>query len=295
MAGAVIDRVAVHVAHPAAADLGEGPVWDERRGELVWLDITRHEVHRFKPSEGDRRLDVGQPVGAAGVRAAGGLVAALRDGFAVVDASDRLELISDTERNNPTTRMNDGKVDPAGRFWAGSMAFDATPGAGALYRLESDGHVDRVLTGLTISNGMDWSANRRLMYFIDSASYRVDVFDYDDDTGAIRGRRALCTIGEGDIMPDGMTLDVDGYLWVAVWGGSCVLRYAPHGALVERVSLPASQVTSCTFGGPDLSDLYITTASRGLTAEQRAREPHAGALFVCRPGPRGLPPHLFRG
>jgi len=290
------DRVAVQVARAAAADLGEGPVWDDRDGELVWLDITRHEVHRFDPSTGmDRSFDLGQPVGSVGLRNGGGLIAALRDGFARVDDAGQSVFIAPTEAENEATRMNDGKVDPSGRFWAGSMALDARPGAGTLYRLDPDGRVHAMVTDLAISNGLDWSADRRLMYFIDSPTYRVDVFDYDDETGAIRDRRAFCEIGSGETMPDGMTVDADGHLWVAVWGGSCVLRFAPDGTPSGRVALPASQVTSCAFGGADLRDLYITTASRGLTPGQRAREPYAGALFVCRPGPRGLPPHRFRG
>ena len=290
------ERVAVDVAWAAPADLGEGPVWDVRTGELLWLDITRHAIHRLEPSTGrDRLIDAGQEVGAVGLRSAGGLVGALRDGFALIADDGRCELITDTERDRADTRMNDGKVDPAGRFWAGTMAFDCRDGAGTLYRLDRGHQVAPVLSGLTISNGLDWSADRRLMYFIDSTTYRVDLFDYDDDTGAIRDRRPVCSIGEGGTMPDGMTLDAEGALWVAVWGGGCVLRFAPDGTPAGAIRLPASQVTSCAFGGPDLADLYITTAARGLSVEQLAREPHAGQLFVCRPGPRGRPPSLFAG
>lgn len=287
---------APEIALDAGADLGEGPLWDGDRGELVWLDITRHLVHRFDPAAGtDRSSDVGQPVGSVGLRADGGLIGALRDGFARIDDAGSCDFIAPTEALNAGTRMNDGKVDPMGRFWAGTMAFDACPGAGSLYRLGARGRVDRVLTGLTISNGMDWSADRRRMYFIDSASYSVDVLSYDDATGAVDGRRALCTVGGGSTMPDGMTLDADGFLWVAVWGGSCVLRFAADGSPAGRLTLPVSQPTSCAFGGPELRDLYITTASRGLSPEQRAREPHAGALFVAGPGVQGLPAHRYLG
>ena len=289
-------RVALDVAWAAPADLGEGPLWDARSGELVWLDITGQLVHRLDPSTGrDRPIQVGQEVGAVGLRSSGGLVGALREGFALIADDGRCELISDTERDRAHTRMNDGRVDPAGRFWAGTMAFDCRAGAGTLYRLDGRQRVAPVLSGLTISNGMDWSADRRLMYFIDSTTYRVDLFDYDDETGAIRGRRPFCAIGEGETMPDGMTLDAEGALWVAVWGGGGVLRFAPDGTPAGSIQLPASQVTSCAFGGPDLADLYITTAARGLSAEERAREPHAGQLFVCRPGPRGRPPSLYVG
>lgn len=290
------ERVAVDIAWAGPADLGEGPIWDGRTGELVWLDITRQLVHRLEPSTGrDRQIDVGQEVGAVGLRSSGGLIGALRDGFALIADDGRCELVTDTERDRADTRMNDGKVDPAGRFWAGTMAFDTREGAGTLYRLGRGYQVEPVLTGLTISNGMEWSADRRLMYFIDSPTCRVDAFDYDDPTGAIRGRRPLCEIAIDGAVPDGMTVDAEGALWVAAWGGSCVLRFTPDGTPAGAIRLPASQVTSCAFGGRDLRDLYITTASRGLDAAQRSREPLAGALFVCRPGPRGREPSMFLG
>jgi len=283
------------IAFPAGADLGEGPLWDDGRGELIWLDITRHQVHRLDPRTGrDRAIDVGQPVGAVGLRSGGGLIAAVRDGFARIGVTGDLTFVARTEAENTATRMNDGKVDPAGRFWAGTMAFDVRSGAGSLYRLAPDGTVERVLTELTIPNGMDWSADRTRMYFIDSTTRRIDRFDYDDATGAIRDRRPFCHVA-GDGMPDGMTLDSEGYLWVAVWGGAAVLRYAPDGRLVGQVTVPVTQVTSCAFGGPDLRDLYITTASRGLSAEERSQQSHAGAVFVCQPGPQGQAPHHFGG
>ncbi|CAN5116091.1 SMP-30/gluconolactonase/LRE family protein [soil metagenome] len=284
----------VDIAIDAGADLGEGPLWDARRARLLWLDITRHQIHEFDPATGqDRTRDVGQPVGAVGLRRQGGLIGALRDGFARIDETGGCTFVASVESENAETRMNDGKVDPSGRFWAGTMALDSSPGAGSLYRLAASGRAERVLTRLTISNGMDWSADRRLMYFIDSVRRTVDVFDYDDPSGAISGRRPLCEVTEG--LPDGMTLDAEGQLWVAVWGGGCVLRYSAAGALTGRMTIPVSQVTSCAFGGTDLRDLYVTTASRGLTPDQRAREPHAGALFVCRPGPSGVRPHEYLG
>lgn len=286
--------VSVDVAIDARADLGEGPVWDTERQELHWVDVTRNLIHSYRPSGGAvRARDVGQPVGAVAPRARQeGLIAAVRDGFAVVDEQGRCVFVARPEADNPLTRMNDGKVDPSGRFWAGTMAFDERPGAGSLYRLEPSGRVERVLTGLSISNGMDWTEDRSRMFFIDSPTQRVDMFDFDDATGAIRRRRTFCEV-TGDGVPDGMTVDADGGVWVAVWGGSCVRRYSPSGALVESIEVPASQVTSCAFGGSDLRDLYITSAAGGLTTEQRLHEPHAGALFVCRPDANGRPSNRF--
>lgn len=273
---------------------GEGPVWDPRRRELLWVDISDGVIHRFDPETGaDLPHHVGQPVGAVAPRASGGLVLALRDGFAMLEG-EHLRWIADTEAERPTNRMNDGKVDPAGRFWAGTMAFDARPGAGSLYRLDQDHRVHTMLTGLTISNGLGWSPDGSRMYFIDSGTGGVDVFDCDT-TGAIRGRRRLVAIAPEDGLPDGMAVDTEGFLWVALWGGWAVRRYAPDGSLERVIDLPVSQVTSCAFGGPDLSDLYITSAAMDLSQEQLEREPHAGSLFRCRPGVRGQAVERFRG
>ncbi|MDQ3464319.1 MAG: SMP-30/gluconolactonase/LRE family protein [Actinomycetota bacterium] len=266
----------------AHAQVGEGPVWDASAGHLLWLDIPCGEIHRFHPTDGTHQVtQVGQPVGAIALRERGGLVLAVRDGFAEL-ADGELNMIADVESDRPENRMNDGKVDPAGRFWAGTMALDSTPGAGTLYRLDLDRSVHPVLTGLTISNGIDWSPDATTMYFIDSTPGTVTAYDYDRHTGAISEPRTVLEVPPDDGMPDGMTVDSEGCLWVAIWGGSAVRRYAPDGTLLANVELPATQVTSCAFGGPALRDLYITTASEGLSAAARAGQPHAGAIFCVR-------------
>jgi sugar lactone lactonase YvrE len=191
--------------------------------------------------------------------------------------------------------MNDGKCDAAGRFWAGTMALDERGGAGALYRLDPDGHVETMIDGVTISNGLDWSDDGRLMYFIDTPTQSVDVFDFDLASGRIANRRSFARIDPVDGAPDGLTLDAEGFVWVALWGGSRVRRYAPDGALDSIVRVPATYVTSCAFGGADLGDLYITTARIKLSEADRASQPLAGGLFRARPGVRGRPPHRFSG
>lgn len=278
----------------AHARLGEGPVWDQERGQLVWVDIESGSLHRFNPATGaSERQDVGQPVGVVALCTDDALVLALRDGFGRLDGG-RLSMIAEVEADRPGNRMNDGKVDSAGRFWAGTMACDASHGAGSLYRLDPDRRVRTLLTGLTIANGLDWSPEDRTMYFIDSASGGVDAFAYEPGDGAIANRRRLIEIPRALGVPDGMTVDAEGCLWVAIWGGGVVRRYTPDGVLSGEVSLPVSQVTSCAFGGKDLGDLYMTSAAGGLAPEHLEQEPYAGGLFHCRPGLVGRAAHRFR-
>ncbi|HKE98640.1 MAG TPA: SMP-30/gluconolactonase/LRE family protein [Actinomycetes bacterium] len=276
-------RLAAEVVVDARARLGEGPAWDARSGELIWVDILAGRVHRFDPASGaDRFVEVGRHVGVAVPRAAGGLLLAVRGGFAVLGDDGTLAPVADVEADRPGNRMNDGKCDPRGRLWAGTVADDERPGAGALYRLDPDRSVHRMLGGVSISNGLAWSADGATMYYVDSPSQGVDAFDYDPGSGAIARRRRVVSIPRRDGTPDGMAIDDDGCLWVALWGGGRVRRHTPDGRPDAQVELPASQVTSCAFGGPDRGDLYVTSAARGL-----AGEPLAGALFRCRPGVRG--------
>jgi len=277
----------------ARAKLGEGPSWDPATQRLIWVDITAELVHRFDPSSGDdERFDVGQPVGAAVPATDGRLVLAVSDGFAFLDpATGRIERIADVESDLQDTMMNDGKCDPAGRLWAGTKdAVDSRP-IGALYRLGADHTPMRMLPGLTVSNGLGWSPDHERMYFIDSPTQRIDVLDFDLDAGEISNRRTLAEIPKAWGLPDGMTVDEEGFLWVAFWGGSAVRRFDPSGALVATVEFPVSQVTSCAFGGEELSDLYVTSARDGLP--KRAKEPLAGGLFRLRPGVRGQHSHPF--
>jgi sugar lactone lactonase YvrE len=284
-------RLDAEIVLDAHAELGEGPAWEAANRKLVWVDIKASHVHRFDPATGeDQTLDVGQHVGAAVPRADGGLLLALRDGFARF-AGGAVSSIAQVEADRPENRMNDGKCDPRGRFWAGTMADDERPGVGTLYRLDERG-VTPMVTGVTISNGLAWSADERTMYYIDTPTGGVDAFDYDPDTGSISDRRRVVTIPEGNGTPDGMTLDDEGCLWVALWGGWGVHRYLPDGSLDTVVPLPVKQVTSCAFGGEGRDELYITSAAIGLSPEERAAQPHAGALFRCRPGVAGPLPTL---
>ncbi len=293
----VHEAVEVELVLDAGAAVGESPVWDAERRELLWVDIPRGLVHRLEPATGrDEPLTVGQPVGAVGLRASGGLVLAVRDGFGLLDAGSReVRLVQCVEADRPGSRMNDGKCDPAGRFWAGTMAIDETPHAGALYRLDTDLQVRKVVPNATMPNGLDWSLDENTVYYVDSLEAGIDVFDYDPESTALINRRRLVDIPPTEGMPDGLTVDAEGFVWVALWGGSALHRYTPDGRLDTVVKLPVTQVTSCTFGGADLDELYVTTAAEGLAGESLRRQPLAGGVFRFRPGSRGRAPRLFGG
>lgn len=279
-------------------ELGEGPIWDLQTGSIVWVDIMGQQVLRYRPGE-ERAIALPTPldVGSVAVRRGGGLVAALADGFWLTepDSEDWIRH-RPVEADQPDLRFNDGKCDPSGRFLAGSMAYDKHTGAGALYRLDPDGTVERLLDGVTISNGLAWTPDGGTLYYIDTPLQQVDAFDYDVATGRLSNRRPHITLPPDEPgSPDGMTIDTEGGLWVAMWNGWAVHRYAPDGTLDLVVDVPASHVTSATFGGPDLADLYITCAWSELTDEERAAQPHAGSLFRARPGVQGYPPVEFAG
>lgn len=289
--------IEIELVLDARANLGESPAWDARSGVLMWVDIMAGAVHRFDPRSGEDSLtEVGQPVGAVAPRAAGGYVLALRDGIAVLDDDGALRVVSDVEKDVPANRFNDAKCDTAGRFWAGTMAFDVTPGAAALYRIDPDGTTTPVVRDVTLSNGLGWSPDDSTMYFIDSLAYGLDAFDFDVASGTVSNRRRLITCDpQADGLPDGMAVDAEGGLWIAFYAGGAVRRYTPDGALDHVLELPVSQPTCIAFGGDDLGDLYITTANQEKSPEALAEEPTLGGLFRTRPGVTGLPTNAFAG
>jgi sugar lactone lactonase YvrE len=270
-----------------AAELGEGPCWDAASQSLYWVDIPASRVHRLSPGGVHSSWDVGYPAGAVVPRSSGGLAVAAGNAFFSLDPLTGAVAELAVAPGFPGTRMNDGKCDRAGRFYAGTMAADESPGMGSFYRLDTDLSVTEIYTGIGISNGLGWSPDDRRMYYIDSLAYRVDVLDYDLDTGRMGERRPFVTLGSEDVVPDGMAIDAEGGLWVAVWGGGVIQRYDADGRLTGVVRLPAANVTSCAFGGPDLDILYITTAAGPGRL--------AGALFACASGVRGMPTFPFGG
>lgn len=282
----------------ARALLGEGPVWDVERGILYWVDIERGEVHRFDPGRfEDKAVSLGMRVGAVVPARSGELVVATQDGFGIFDQrKGRLTALANPEADNPDNRFNDGKCDPVGRFWAGTMSMSGRKGAGALYCLDTDASVTRRIEGVSISNGLAWSLDEQTMYFIDSPTRQVVAYDYDADTGEVANERVVVDVPAAEGTPDGMAIDAEGKLWIAMWGGWQVCRFDPgSGRLIESISLPVARVSSCAFGGPNLDWLYITTARKGLREEDLREQPLAGGLFRCRPGVTGTEAYYFEG
>lgn len=265
--------------------LGEGPIWDHRTGQLAWVDILAGLVHLTDPETGvTTTVPVRTDVGAIALHGASGYLLAVRPGFATLDDA-HVEIVNEVLETGGQ-RMNDGALDPIGRFVAGSITDDRTP-TGSLYVRELDGEVRVLVGGVTVSNGLAWSADGNRLFYVDSPRQSIDVMDYDVETGTVSGRRVWATVPEVDGVPDGLTIDADECLWLALWGGSKVLRYSPEGRLIGEVRLPVSRVTSCAFGGPGLDRLFITTAAVGSSADDPPR-PHDGSLFVVDPGVTGV-------
>jgi sugar lactone lactonase YvrE len=275
----------------ACATHGEGPVWDAAAGRLRWVDMLSGDVLTLDGTGAITRVHVGDMATALRPRAGGGLVVAVERGFAVLDASGTT-VREDTAFDDPACRMNDGGADRQGRFLCGSMDYAMTEPRAALYRYDPDGTVSTVLTGVTLSNGIAWSLDGERMYYIDSVTQQVDVFDYDPASGRPAGRRPLVRIDSARGLPDGLALDSEGGVWVALYGGHAVHRYGPDGRLDAVLKLPVAKVTACAFGGPGLDELYITTSRVDLAPGD---QPAAGALFLARPGVRGLPGGVYAG
>ena len=283
---------------PVAAGLAEGPCWWAEKQVLLWVDIEASRIGLFDPQTGRNDfLHLPAHVGAVVPTSAGDLLLATATGFLRLDPSTGVvTLLSDPELDRPGNRFNDGKCDPWGRFWAGTMAYDFEPQAGALWRVNADFSCVRQRQGLTISNGLAWSQDRGTLYVIDSPTLNVLSFPLTN-SGEIAGEPSICVhIPEDwDAVPDGMCMDAEGMLWIALFGGGCVTRWDPvSGQRLERLALPCRQVTSCCFGGPHLDQLFITTARREMDAAAIKAEPLAGGLFQADVGVKGLPADCFQ-
>ncbi len=285
----------VELVIDSQSTLGEGPMWDADTGMFYWVDIMQNCFHSLDPASNQhQRYDIGQPVGTVVLRQRGGFVLALRDGLAFYDASsNQLESIIDPEADKPESRFNDGAVDRHGRFWAGTMG--KGDGAGALYRLDADLSLHTMVTGVTTSNGLGWSPDNTILYYCDSGPKTIYKYDYDAATGAIENRRVFLQVAPGEGSPDGLTVDSEGFIWSARWDGWKVARFDPDGKLEREFAVPAARVTSCVFGGPDLTDLYITTARTGFTDEQLQDQPLAGGVFRLQTGVKGMVEPKFTG
>lgn len=280
------------------AMLGEGPVWDVRNEKLYWVDILNGKLFVFEPDKREQvEYEMGEHLGALALREGEGAVLALKSGFALYDfEKEQITHLSDPEPDLPGNRFNDGKCDPSGRFWAGTMSYELDHGAGSLYCLNTRLVYDLKLRTLTIPNGMAWNEDGDRMYFIDTVPGEIYVFDYDNKRAAISNRSLVARIPESEGYPDGMTIDEEGYLWVALYGGGKVIRIDPAGGeTVFEVDVPVPKPTSCTFGGSRLDQLFITTARENMSEEEVAQYPLSGSLFKAALPFQGMPPHRFGG
>ena len=280
------------------ATLGEGPGWDEQRQALVWVDIEQGKICRFYPGQ-QRNVcwSAGQREGFVVQTQTDALLAGGQQGLFLLDpSSGQLQKLEHPEAHLPDNRFNDAKCDPQGRLWAGTMSCLETAGVGHLYCMDLEGKVSAQLDGITISNGLAWSQDQRTMYYIDTPTRRIDALDFDSETGSISQRRSAFEIPDGMGYPDGMTIDAQGRLWVALWAGWGVGCWDPtSGELLGKVELPVECVTSCCFGGPDYQTLYITTASRDLDKEGWVQQPLAGGLFAAEVGVGGGASQVYQG
>lgn len=288
----------VELVIDSRCSLSEGPTWDSVRSVLLWVSILEGEVHAWDPASGKQRMwRIGQPVGAVSPMDSGGLLLAIQDGIASMNYESGVwELVAPIEKDRLNQRMNDAKCDPRGRFWAGTMSSgDPVPGSGTLYRYVSGEPPVAMVSGVTISNGLGWSPEGTFMYYVDTPRRQITVFPFDLEVGAIGEGRALLDVPENLGYPDGLCVDTEGCIWLALWGPGLIHRYSPSGEHIGTVNVPISATSSCSFGGADLSTLFITTARLSLTPQQLEDTPHAGGVFAVDVGIKGCSVPAFAG
>ena len=275
--------------------LGEGPLWHEGEQVLYWVDISGKTVNRLDPKTGKHEsFSVDSQVGVIARREKGGFITAGAKGFGFwAPGQEQITYLEDPEADKPGSRFNDGKVDRQGRFWAGTMTHQGA--VSALYRMDADLSIHKIERGLTISNGIGWNPDNRLMYFVDSLRYVIYQYDFDLGSGDVANRRVFVQLTEDYGVPDGLTVDSEGFVWCAIYGGSRVTRFNPQGEIMTEINLPVSQPTSCAFGGEDFTELYVTSAREGLSEAALSSEPLAGDLFVIKTNVQGRPEPKFGG
>jgi sugar lactone lactonase YvrE len=280
-----------------ACQLGEGPVWDATNNTIIWLDILQGEIHQHNIYTKQHSIfQVGEMIGCIAPKEHGGFIAGMENGIAFIDiVNNIIQHITNPEKGLGN-RFNDGKCDAAGRFWAGTMSKSEEKNKGSLYVMETDLSLKKKIDNVTISNGLAWNDASTVMYYIDTPTNYVFAFDFNIENGELTNQRIAVDITHEQGFADGMTIDEEGMLWIAFYDGWRVARYDPNtGKLLQQVELPVANVTCCTFGGDNLNDLYITTASKGMSEEALAEQPHAGNLFIIpNTGVKGTLPQTFK-
>jgi len=279
------------------AELGEGSFWNYDTQELYWIDILNNQLHIYNPkTKTDRSLTTPSNIGTVVPIDNTKAVVALQDGIYIINTnSGETTLLSDVERDIPSNRFNDGKCDPSGRFWVGSMGYDQLPYDANLYMIDSKGEATLKIDSVTISNGIVWSKDKTTMYYIDTPTLEIKAFDYDDVTGAISNQRIAVKVNDSLGYPDGMAIDENDRLWIGMWNGNAVICFDPiTGGVVSKIEVPAHNVTSCAFGGKNLDTLYITTARVDMTEDEQAKYPLAGSLFKAVPEVKGVKSTFFK-
>lgn len=279
--------------------LGEGPVWDAKRKLIYWIDILKGEIHEYSPeNKNHRTIKTNEIIGSIGLCVNGNFIAAMKSGFAFIDRiTGEIKIINNPESYLTGNRFNEGKCDPGGRFLAGTMSLTGKPGAGSLYALETNLSVTKKISEVSVSNGMAWSPGHEVFYYIDTPTCEVTSYNYDKTSGEINNKKIVIKILEEDGPPDGMTIDNEGMLWVAHWDGWQITRWNPlTGGKLFAIKLPVQKVTSCAFGGENMQDLYIISASVGLTSDEKKAQPLAGSLFAIKnTGFTGMEGFEFKG
>ncbi len=277
--------------------LGEGPIWNSQEHALYWVDLTPGILHRWQPVNAKlETFELSMSIGCLGLRKAGGLIMATKRGYVFWDAQKGVTPIADPIAHEPNMRFNDGKIDPAGRFFAGTMhETDTSLQAGFLYRLDADRSVHVAESGVRCPNGMGWSLDHKTMYFTDSPLRTIYAYDYDIATGAIANRRTFVTVPTNNGVPDGMTVDREGFIWSCHWDGWKITRYDAAGKVERVVPMPVARPTSCAFGGRNLDEMYVTSAGKNVSAADRPKQPFAGDLLRFHPGVKGQEEPQFAG
>jgi sugar lactone lactonase YvrE len=286
----------VELVIDSKSELGEGAVWNPKTHELLWINITGKILNFYNPKSGNNKeMFTGQMIGTVVPTESGDVLVALQNGiYQLNPETGTKKQIVDPESDLPNNRFNDGKCDPAGRFWAGTMSIKDEKSAGALYRLDADSTLHKMVENVSISNGIVWSLDKTKMYYIDTPTQKVVVYDYNNKTGEIKNKNTAVEIPKEMGSPDGMTIDSEGNLWIALWGGSAVGCWNPvSGKLLQTIDVPAKNVTSCSFGDEDLGTLYITTARISSSKEDLDRYPLSGGVFKTRPGVKGIEVFFF--